>query len=103
MSKLNRGVLDRGYIVDFLTSHGEDALTEMLTTRAVEHLREEETAIIICLMLRDTPYYRTLRKLGFTHRHGPRLNVRIFDQNISKEFVTNPSNWYYVAGDDDSI
>jgi hypothetical protein len=101
--KLERGVPNRGFIVDLLTLPGEDTVTEVLTTRAVGYLKEEGAAMISCWMLRDTPYYRTLRKLGFIRRSGPCLNARIFDQNISKEFVTNPSNWYYVMGDDDVI
>jgi len=101
--KLERSVLNRGFIVDLLTLPDEDTVTEVLTARAVGYLKEEGAAMISCWMLQDTPYYRTLRKLGFIRRSGPCLIVRIFDRNISKEFVKNPSNWYYVMGDDDVI
>jgi GNAT superfamily N-acetyltransferase len=98
-----KGSPDRGYIMDILTAPGEDAVGETLITRAVACLKADGAAMISCLMLQDTPYYRTLRKLGFMRRPGAGLCVRVFDRNIPREFVKDPGNWYYVIGDDDSM
>ncbi len=100
---LEKNNVGRGFIVDLLTLPSEDVAAEVLISGAIEYLRGEGAAMISCLMIKDTPYYRILRKLGFLHRHsGIQLNVRIFDQNLSKEFVADPSNWYFVWGDTDT-
>lgn len=101
--KMEKGGQNRGFIVDLLALPGAETVAEVLITKAIRYLKSEGAAMIFCTMMLDAPYYGILRKLGFMRRPGGRLNVRIFDQNISKEFVANPGNWYYVAGDDDSI
>jgi hypothetical protein len=93
----------RGLIIDLLTIPGEDYVGEALVSNAVARFKAEEASIIYCWMLRDTPYYRIFKKLGFMHRPSPSFCICIFDQNLSKEFMTNPSNWYFVAGDNDSV
>jgi GNAT superfamily N-acetyltransferase len=100
---LEKGAMPRGNILDLLTLPGEATVTELLLTRALRCFKEEGIAIISCLMLPDTPYYGTLRKLGFIRRRGASLCTRIVDQNITKDFVTNPTNWYYVMGDSDAL
>jgi hypothetical protein len=101
--KLRKGVRSRGYIIDLLTLIGEDTVAKSLIYKAVQCLKEDGATTISCWMLPDTPYYKILRKLGFIRRLGPPFCICIHDQNLSKEFITNPSNWYFVAGDNDSI
>ncbi len=101
--KLEKGDPARGFIVDLLALPGEEGAAEALIIRAIKYLKGEGAAMVFCAMMEDTPYYRILRKLGFMRRPGERLNVRIFDPSITEEFVTNPANWYYVAGEDDTI
>jgi GNAT superfamily N-acetyltransferase len=94
----------RGEIIDLLTVPGEDIVTEELVNRAIGYLREEGAEVVTCLMLPDTPYYRTLRKMGFICRSsGLQLGVRLRKTNLSSEFITNPRNWYYVLGDRDTV
>jgi hypothetical protein len=99
--KLEKGALPQGYIFDLLTLPSEATVAEILISKAVKYFKEEGAAIISCLMLQQTPYYRILRKLGFIRRPGPCLCVRIYDRSIPKEFATNPANWYYARGDAD--
>lgn len=95
--------MKRGFIVDLLTLPDEDSVAEVLINRAVEYFRGEEADLLLCLMFQDTTYYRVLRKLGFTHRYsGIQLNVRVFDTDISKEFIGDSGNWYFVFGDTDT-
>jgi len=101
--KLQEGARSIGYIIDFLTLPGEDNVAELLITIALRHLKAAGAAKASCWMLEETPYYGTLRKLGFIRRHGPTLCSRIVEPSIPKEFVTNPANWYYVMGDDDAL
>lgn len=101
--KVEKNVPPRGYIVDLLIVPGESRVAEALITRAIRHLKEDGAATVSCWMLPDTPYYRTLKKLGFVRRTGPLLCARIFDPNIPKEFVTNAANWYYAMGDGDVL
>jgi GNAT superfamily N-acetyltransferase len=100
---LEKGAMPNGHIIDLLTLPDKATVAEALLTRALRYFKEEGIAIVSCLMLPDTPYYGTLRKLGFMRRTGVNLCVRIFDQNIPKDFVINPANWYYVMGDGDTI
>jgi GNAT superfamily N-acetyltransferase len=100
--KLEKDALSRGYLIDLLILPGDDTVAELLITRAIRYFQEEKAGTISCWMLKDTPYYGTLKKLGFIRRPGPTLCARAFDPDIPKEFVTNPANWYYVLGDDDA-
>jgi hypothetical protein len=102
VSKLERDVLQRGYIVDLLTLPEEATVAGVLIAKAMLHLKEAGAVTISCCMLKDTPYYPILRNMGFTHHPGPRLCSRVIDMNIPKDLVTNPANWYYVMGDDDT-
>jgi GNAT superfamily N-acetyltransferase len=101
--KMRAGGSNRGFIVDLLALPGEETAAEALIIRAISYLKGEGAAMVFCAMMEDTPCYRLLRKLKFMRRPGEHLNVRIFDRSIPEEFVTNPGNWYYVAGDDDTI
>lgn len=102
--KCERGVPNRGFIIDLLTLPGEDTVAETLITRAVANLKAEGAAMISCWMLQDAPYYRTLRRLGFLRRRsGLSLGGYVHDRNLSNEFFTNPGNWYFVQGDTDLI
>lgn len=102
--KLEKNAMTRGYIVDLLTLPDEDIITQVLVTRAMEYFRAEAAATISCLMLPDAPYYRILRKLGFMHRSsGLQLGTRLYDRNLPGELVTDPANWYFVWGDNDTI
>lgn len=101
--KLEKNGLSRGYIVDLLALPGDDIIAALLITKGIRYFKEQGAVKVSCWMFEDTPYYNTLRKLGFVRRPGPFLCARVFDQNIPKEFVTNPANWYYVMGDDDAL
>lgn len=101
--KLEDNGLSRGYIIDLLTLPREDAVAEALIARAVGYFKEAEAVTISCLMMRDTPYYRILKKMGFLHRHsGLFIGVRMIDESLSVEFLTNPDNWYFGWGDTDN-
>ena len=96
--------ITRGYIVDLLTLPGEDIFAEALIAKAIEYSQDENAATMSCLMLPDTPYYRILKRLGFMHRRSfIQLNVRVFDPNLSGEFVGDSGNWYFAFGDTDTI
>jgi GNAT superfamily N-acetyltransferase len=101
--KLEKNGLSRGYIVDLLALPGDDIIAALLITKGIRYFKEQGAVKVSCWMFEETPYYNTLRKLGFVRRPGPFLCARVFDQNIPKEFVTNPANWYYVMGDDDAL
>ena len=101
--KLQKGASSVGYIIDMLTLPGEDSVAELLIATTIRHFKEAGIAKASCWMLEQTPYYGTLRKLGFIRRRGRTLCVRIVEPSIQKEFVTNPANWYYVMGDDDAL
>ena len=100
--KMVKGVLSRGYIVDFLTLPDEGTIAESLLTTAERYFTEEGVASISCWMFQDIIYYKILRKMGFIRRSGLRFCVRIVDQNIPREFATDTANWYYMLGDGDS-
>jgi GNAT superfamily N-acetyltransferase len=102
--KLEKDIMTRGHIVDLLSLPHEDTVTEDLITKAIGYLQGEGATTVSCLMLPDTSFYRTLRKRGFIRRRsGFRLCARLIDPNLSKEFVANSHNWYYMWGDGDTI
>jgi hypothetical protein len=101
--KLIKSIRSRGIIVDFLTLPGEDTTAKLLITRAIQCFKEDGAATIFCWMLKDTPYYGILKKLGFVRRRGPGMYGGSANPNIPKEFVLNPANWYYVMGDGDAL
>ena len=101
--KIQTGPMIRGLIIDILTLPGENAVAERLITRATEYLRGEGVAMISCMMLRDTPYYATLRKLGFMRRSsGVLFGACLIGQDLPKEILADPGNWYYTWGDSDT-
>lgn len=101
--KLENNTMTRGFIVDLLALPDEDIITQMLIARAMEYFRAEGVATVLCLMLTDTPYYGILRKLGFMQRNsGLQLGTRLYDRNLPRELVTDPANWYFVWGDNDT-
>ena len=103
VKKIETKTIIRGAIIDLLTLPREDIVAEALITGAIRYLHREGVAMISCLMLPETPYYRILKKMGFMRRCSRiQLNVRLYDQNLSKEFVTDSSNWYFVWGDTDT-
>jgi GNAT superfamily N-acetyltransferase len=94
----------RGNIIDFLALPGEDTALFMLIERAITYLKNKGAVSVTCLMFRETPYYRVLKKMGFIGRKSKcRLCARILDPSISKEFVSDPNNWYFSLGDRDVI
>ena len=94
----------RGYIIDLLALPDEDTAMIMLIKKAIAYCKNKGAITIKCLMLREVPYYKILKKMGFICRKSEvRLCARIFDPKISKEFVSDPSNWYYLWGDRDVI
>jgi len=96
--------MTRGFIVDILTLPGEDIVAELLISKAIEYFQGEGALTISCVMLQDTSYYRTLRKLGFMHRHSSLwLGIRLHDPNLSGESLADPGNWYFVWGDNDTM
>lgn len=102
--KLRRDDLIHGFIVDLLALPNGDTFAQALIIRAIKYFREEGAIIVSCWMLESTPYYRTLRKAGFMRRpSGIRLCARINSSRLSKEFVADPNNWYFVRGDEDTI
>lgn len=101
--KLEREDLPRGFIMDVLTLPNDDNIAKLLIDKAIGYLREQGAAIISCIMLQGNPYYGILRKMGFTKRRsGLRLCARLFNGDLSREFIANPVNWYYVWGDSDT-
>lgn len=93
----------RGLIIDILTLPNDNSATEALVRKALEYFIENGILIISCFMLPDTQYYPILKKMGFIRRSSDlHFDIDIYNCTLSKEFVTNPNNWYFVRGDTDS-
>ncbi len=93
----------RGVIIDLLTVPGADAATEALVNNAVARMKAEGAAIVSTWIIEDTPFYGTFRKLGWVNRRGAPFCIRILDQNLPRDFVTDPGHWHFTRGDSDSI
>ena len=101
---LERKNIIRGSIIDILTLPHEDTVARVLIARAVGYLKDRGAAMISCLMVSDSSYYRILKKFGFVHRPSDlRFGIRIYDQTLPEDFITNPDNWHHVRGDTDAI
>jgi glycosyltransferase involved in cell wall biosynthesis len=93
-----------GIIVDLLLLPGEEPASGLLIGEALKYFKKEKATFVKCLMLRQAPYFKILKKMGFmVFKSAIRLCARINDPNISKEQNKNPSNWYYTYGDGDTI
>ena len=102
---LKLGKIDptRGLIIDLLTLPDDNIVIETLISKAIAYFKENGILIISCFMLPDTQYYPILKKLGFIRRNSDlHFDIDIYNQSVSKEFVTNPQNWYFVRGDTDA-
>jgi ribosomal protein S18 acetylase RimI-like enzyme len=94
-----------GYIVDLLVHPHRLNVAQKLVSTAVRHFRQEKVHRIICLMLKNNPYYRMLRTNGFIHissKFG--FGVSIYSPSkVPAGFLKNPDNWYLTLGDTDGI
>lgn len=94
-----------GFIVDLLVYPHRLNVAQKLVSTAVRHFQEEKVHRIICLMLKNNPYYRMLRTNGFIRipsKFG--FGVSIYSPSkIPAEFLKNPDNWYLTLGDTDGI
>jgi hypothetical protein len=101
---LDRKVNLRGIIVDLLVIPGEESVSCSLVGEAIKYFEEERVTFIKCLMLRNAPYFKIFKKMGFMAvKSTIHLLVRINNQSVSKEQISNPNNWYYTYGDGDTI
>jgi hypothetical protein len=101
---LKRNNLVRGFIVDLLALPNSTHIAQILITKIIEYFQGSGADIVECWMLENAPYYAILKKLGFIKRNiwNP-LCARINTQVLSNQFVSNPNNWYFVMGDQDTI
>jgi predicted N-acetyltransferase YhbS len=91
-----------GLILDLFTLPDDNIVMEALIRKAINYFKEKGVLIIYCFMLPNTQYYPVLKRFGFIRRDSDlHFDIDIYNNNISKEFVTNPQNWYFVRGDTD--
>jgi glycosyltransferase involved in cell wall biosynthesis/GNAT superfamily N-acetyltransferase len=92
-----------GIIVDLLALPGEEPASGLLIEEALKYFERERTMFVKCLMLRQAPYFKILKKMGFmVFKSAIRICARINNRNISKEQISDPRNWYYTYGGCDS-
>lgn len=104
--KFGRGNLRVGFIADLLTLPRDEgkAISRVLITAAIDELRRQQAAVVSCWMLKETPYYRVLRRMGFWPRRAflP-LGARLNSPETSKELLREHRNWFFTMGDNDSV
>lgn len=93
----------RAFIIDILTLPDVE-IGQALIREAISFSRKNNADTLLCTMLENTQYYDILRKMGFHKRKSDfRLCIRLYDERIPRNIILDPSNWYYVRGDSDSI
>lgn len=90
------GVRD-GLLVDFLAERGDEATVHFMIRRAVRELRRANCAVVKARAFSMPDMAAYLRRLGF-YLHPEHCQFMVFynavDQGLSKDFVSDPTNWY---------
>jgi hypothetical protein len=93
-----------GNVIDLLTLPNDNIAAEELIKRAVKYFKQQQAITVSCAMMQNASYYKVLRESGFLRRKSwIRLCARILNPSLSKEYVSNPDNWYWTRGDDGTI
>ncbi|MFC1888814.1 GNAT family N-acetyltransferase [Thermodesulfobacteriota bacterium] len=94
----------QGHIVDLLCAPDRiEALTPLLS-EALESLRGEGAEAAACMLLRGSPYFRVIRRLGFLA--APKSLPFIIRSNrpeVDPSGLEDPSRWHITIGDSDFV
>ncbi len=95
-----------GLILDLLTLPG-DSSAGALVGHAVAHFREQKMDAVGCLMLRHSPYCKTLHQAGFMaipNKVSPKrfyFGVQVKPDVVSSAVIYNPRRWFLTFADID--
>lgn len=94
----------QGHVVDLLTDPDAVDLVYPLLSKAVDMLREEGAEIAACMLLPGSPYFGSLKRLGFlvAPKKLPFI-VRTNGPDVALAGMTDPSRWHITIGDSDFI
>lgn len=92
-----------GVIYDTLAVSPE--ILQILVAHVVEQLRAQGVDLVYGSMLANQRLLKAFSKVGFIRVPfwGNGFNVGSRDHHISKEFISNPDNWYAQIGDSDIL
>lgn len=91
-------------IVDLVADSAE--VMHCLVSRAVENCRQNKVDLINYSFIANRTYPQILKRNGFipvTFNKGPLLCAYCSSQSISKEFLSQPGNWFVQLGDSDRV
>lgn len=100
--------LSLGLIVDVLTL-APDHVMDSLISKAIEHFKKQKVDVIGCLMLKQTPYFKTIKRAGFVSvpkalsRKEFYFGVQVKPSVLPDEIVNNPTNWFLTWADIDIV
>jgi GNAT superfamily N-acetyltransferase len=99
----NEKKLRLGYIVDLFASSDKKVIIQALVLKAIKHFREQNVDIIICMMLKNSPFYRILRYNGFISVRSNKFIARVNSSERSETSFKDQTKWYITMGDSDHI
>lgn len=98
-----------GMLVDFLYLDGNERAANQLLTKLLFDMQEKGASLAGCLMLSDVKESELLRANGFfrcPQKMEPQpfpLILRVFDDTLKKDGITNIKNWFFTMGDYDAV
>jgi len=100
--KCSQEEVKRGRIVDILVESGQEKITNLLLTKAINYFLEQGVDVITCWMLEHSPIFEVLKKKGFIKRETPHdLIIRSSMPNFPNEYFSDKSKWCVTMGDSD--
>lgn len=95
----------RGYICDILVApEMEKRMIPSLLKQAIRYCDSEGADSITCWAMSHMPLFQHLKKRGFVARPSEiHLVARILSEDVARENLFDPHNWYVSMGDSDGI
>ena len=99
----NEKKLRVGYIVDVFASSDKKVIIHALVLKAIKHFKEQNVDIIICMMLKNNPFYKILRYNDFIPVKSNVFIARVNSSERSETSFKDQTKWYITMGDSDQI
>ncbi len=109
LAVMEYGGFKLGFVVDLLADPPRFRTIRYLLSRAVDWFRTREVEAVTCMMTGRNAYTRALKSLGFVrvpNRFLPRtlnVSIRVYDEEVDREYVCNLDNWIITWADTDLV